>query len=155
MVDRPVVFPGTVRQNMLPHEFLQHGGDPELYTKTLKLILQKLSIWDVIQSQGGLLQLFEHIYMSPEQLQRFAFAQGLMRYMVHKTPLILIDGITNYVDNDSSLLMSRIISEIFKRRTVVMAAHSALTLERPYLNIAVEDGEATVTVRAAPRQVRT
>ncbi|CEJ81430.1 hypothetical protein VHEMI01553 [[Torrubiella] hemipterigena] len=146
IVDRPIIFPGTVRQNLLPQELL-HAGDMRLYTRTMKCVLEKLSIWDVIDSQGGLLRRLEQIQMSPEQMQRFAFAQGVMRYLLNRTSFVLIDGITNYVDNDSNLLMSRIISQIFQRRSVMMAAHSAATLQRPYLNVEVTDGEAVVRVR--------
>lgn len=150
IVDRPVIFPGTIRQNLLPREFL-YTGDMRLYTRTMKYVLEKLSIWDVIDSQGGLLRRLEQIHMSPEQWQRFAFAQGVMRYLLNRTSLVLIDGITNYVDNDSSLLMSQIISQMFQRRSVMMAAQPAATLQRPYLNVQVSDGEALITSRGHPR----
>lgn len=139
-----ILFPGSIRQNLLPHEILVRGNEAA-HLETLEQVLTGLSLWDVINAQGGLAQQISKIRMTPNQLQRFALAQALMAFHLKRTSLVMMNGTTSDVNHDSHLLMRAIMRNMLQNSSVITSAKSQYAIQGTTMQVHLDDGAARIT----------
>lgn len=138
-----VIFPGTVRQNLLPHEILTPGNETE-HLAALEYILRSLSLWGVITTQGGLSQQMSDMRMTPNQLQRFALAQALMAFHLKKANLVVMNDTTSDVNTDSLLLMKAIMRDLLRQASIITSTKSLYATQGSTMKVHVRDGGAAI-----------
>lgn len=121
-----VTLPGTVRANLDPYSVF----DGEANDSKFVAALDRVSLWDVIGSRGGLDTDLEGLGLSHGQMQLF----GLARAFLHKdrTRLLLLDEATSSVDRETDGRLQTMIREDFAACTVVAVAHRLETVLQGY-----------------------
>lgn len=117
ITQEPVVFPGTIRQNLIPDEFLVENIDENLYLVPIYYILDGVQLLSHIELHGDLDLPLADLNLSPSQLQRFSLAQALMSHFIaqltKKKKIVLVDDATSNVDRETRECMAKIMKEIF------------------------------------------
>ncbi|CAG2005581.1 unnamed protein product [Fusarium graminearum] len=106
-----LIFNGTVRLNLDPQS--------SFTDKQLQDNLRRVELWDLISSKGGLDATMQDGLLSHGQLQLFCLSRVLQK----KSPIVILDEVSSSADEESQRLISKIIREDFKDRTVISIAH--------------------------------
>jgi ATP-binding cassette subfamily C (CFTR/MRP) protein 1 len=121
----PIFLKGTIRQNLDLADLVDD--------MTAQAALQKVGLWTIIASAGGLDATMEaEELLSHGQRQLFCLARAMLK----SSKILIIDEATASVDLQTDNLMQGIISEHFKECTVIAVAHRLQTI-RNYDQIAV------------------
>jgi ATP-binding cassette subfamily C protein CydD len=119
---RPTIFPGTIRANILMGNSLD---DEELWEKVLgpaalvNYIRQLPSGLDTVLAEDGK-------SVSGGERQKIALARALVKH----TPILLLDEPLSHLDDAASRDFLRALDNIAKNKTIVLTGHGA-----PYLNL--------------------
>ncbi|KAM0429767.1 hypothetical protein ACHAPT_006373 [Fusarium lateritium] len=108
----PVNLSGTVRHNLDPEELVQAD-------EILVQALQKTTLWELIESRGGLDADLSELGFSVGQRQLFCLARALLS----RSKILLLDEPTSSVDNATNEEVRHILKEVMDGRTVVEVAH--------------------------------
>ncbi|RSL73721.1 hypothetical protein CEP54_000267 [Fusarium duplospermum] len=108
----PVSLSGTVRYNLDPEELVQAD-------EILIQALQKTTLWEAIESRGGLDADLGELGFSVGQRQLFCLARALLS----RSKVLLLDEPTSSVDNATNDDIRKILKEVMDGRTVVEVAH--------------------------------
>ncbi|KAL2670523.1 hypothetical protein Neosp_014311 [[Neocosmospora] mangrovei] len=108
----PVSLSGTVRRNLDPEELVQAD-------EILIQALQKTTLWEAIESRGGLDAELGELGFSVGQRQLFCLARALLS----RSKVLLLDEPTSSVDNATNDDIRKILKEVMDGRTVVEVAH--------------------------------
>ncbi|KAI8713576.1 hypothetical protein NCS52_01302400 [Fusarium sp. LHS14.1] len=108
----PVSLSGTVRRNLDPEELVQAD-------EILIQALQKTTLWEAIESRGGLDADLGELGFSVGQRQLFCLARALLS----RSKVLLLDEPTSSVDNATNDDIRKILKEVMDGRTVVEVAH--------------------------------
>ncbi|KAI8655282.1 hypothetical protein NCS57_01276500 [Fusarium keratoplasticum] len=108
----PVSLSGTVRHNLDPEELVQAD-------EILIQALQKTTLWEAIESRGGLDAELSELGFSVGQRQLFCLARALLS----RSKVLLLDEPTSSVDNATNDDIRKILKEAMDGRTVVEVAH--------------------------------
>jgi ATP-binding cassette subfamily C (CFTR/MRP) protein 1 len=135
----PELFPGTLRSNL----------DPESYFTDDVIIaeLQRVELWTLIQSRGGLRAEADQTPLSHGERQLFALACALLRrqtlrYSAETGGILILDEVSAPVDVETELRISRIVREQFAGWTVLSVAHRLSTIRESDLVIVMDSGRA-------------
>lgn len=133
-----IIFPGTVRQNLIPDEFfnppeitvqpVEDGEEDETeeveaYTFIMQRILYRLGLLDIINAAGGLGADIALVSMSTEQKHRFSLGQALTTFFLRQTKITLVDDLTSKVGHGDCVIMRQAIRELMGDVTAVAVAH--------------------------------
>ncbi|KAF4455698.1 hypothetical protein F53441_2030 [Fusarium austroafricanum] len=105
------ILNGTVRLNLDPQSIFT---DEQLQDN-----LRRVELWDLISSKGGLDATMQDGLLSHGQLQLFCLSRVLQK----KSPIVILDEVSSSADEESQRLISKIIRDDFKDRTVISIAH--------------------------------
>ncbi|KAF5649387.1 canalicular multispecific organic anion transporter 1 [Fusarium sp. NRRL 52700] len=106
-----LILNGTVRLNLDPQS---RFTDEQLQDN-----LRRVELWDLISSKGGLDATMQDGLLSHGQLQLFCLSRVLQK----KSPIVILDEVSSSADEASQRLISKIITDDFKDRTVISIAH--------------------------------
>ncbi|EPS27187.1 hypothetical protein PDE_02130 [Penicillium oxalicum 114-2] len=107
----PLSLKDTVRRNLDP---ASNYTDEQLQRK-----LQRVGLWDLINSKGGLDASMHDGLLSHGQRQLFCLARALLQ----SSSIVIMDEVTSSADKESQDLISRIITEDLYDATVITIAH--------------------------------
>lgn len=101
-----IIRNGTIRQNLVPQELLSRElrNDHE-FQRDLLTILISLGLANIIEQCGGVAAPFSKLRLTHAQLQRFAMAQGIMKFYFGATRFVLIDSALSTVDSETLMRM--------------------------------------------------
>ncbi|RSL59881.1 hypothetical protein CEP51_013857 [Fusarium floridanum] len=108
----PVNLSGTVRHNLDPEELVQAD-------EILIQALQKTTLWEAIESRGGLDADLSELGFSVGQRQLFCLARALLS----RSKVLLLDEPTSSVDNATNDDIRKILKGVMDGRTVIEVAH--------------------------------
>jgi ATP-binding cassette subfamily C (CFTR/MRP) protein 1 len=112
----PFFIKGSIRSNADPYH---SHTDAEI-----RSAIQKVELWSIVHSKGGLDADLDLEFFSHGQRQLFCLARGILR----KSKVVVLDEVTSSVDAKSDDLMQRIIREEFKDATIICVAHRLDTI---------------------------
>lgn len=114
----PFILSGSVRLN----------ADPSATASDEAIIgaLEKVGLWKILESRGGLDSNVNTNPLSHGQQQIFCLARAMLR--IGKGKILILDEATSSVDGDTDLLMQRLIREEFSDCTVLTVAHRLDTI---------------------------
>lgn len=119
----PVIFPGSVRSNALPHlSPIPSPSDDEKIITALTLV----GLWDDISSRGGLDADMSTIPLSQGEKQLFCLARAWLRR--DKSPILVLDEATSNLDHRTEDLIQEIIRREWKGMTVIAVVHRLNTV---------------------------
>ncbi|RAH40919.1 P-loop containing nucleoside triphosphate hydrolase protein [Aspergillus brunneoviolaceus CBS 621.78] len=136
MPQEPVLFPGTVRENITTFQTTDDDRIPRA--------LERVQLRQHVAAHGGLDKSIEDLPLSARQKQLLCLARAI----VSKQKILLLDEVTSHVDVKTDEAMQRVIREEFRGCTVIAVAHRVHTLV-DYDRIAVFD-EGRVVEYDAP-----
>ncbi|CEJ82788.1 hypothetical protein VHEMI02836 [[Torrubiella] hemipterigena] len=123
VTERPILIPGTVRQNLLPEEFIVDPEDPEPAMIALEHILGRLELWDTLIEQGGMTTDISKIVFSEDQWQRFSLAQALTTHLYQQNKIVIVNNVTSHVNEASRAVMQEVMNESFGKCTRIITGH--------------------------------
>lgn len=123
VTERPILIPGTVRQNLLPEEFIVDPEDPEPAMIAFEHILGRLELWDALIEQGGMSTDISKIVFSEDQWQRFSLAQALTTHLYQQNKIVIVNNVTSHVNEASRAVMQEVMEEIFGKCTQIITGH--------------------------------
>ncbi|MGN0292279.1 MAG: ABC transporter ATP-binding protein/permease [Lachnospiraceae bacterium] len=108
------LFKGTVEENL-------KMAKPDAKKEELEEVLRLVNLYDFLQSRQGLETKLEEkgANFSGGQCQRIALARALL----HDTPMYIFDEATSNIDAGSEAVIMEVISELAKRKTVLLISH--------------------------------
>lgn len=127
MPQNPVIFPGTIRENLIPEEIMMDHINESLYLIVIHFILDSVELLHVVELHGDFSTPLADLNLTPGQLQRFSLAQALLHHFITQSKIILIDSATSNVDRETRLCMHDIMRQIFSNCCVITTAlHPAI-----------------------------
>ncbi|RDL35032.1 uncharacterized protein BP5553_06963 [Venustampulla echinocandica] len=109
----PLFVIGSVRHNMTL-------WSTDISDKDIIRVLQRVNLWDNIESLGGLnMKLDSDRMLSQGQAQLFCLARAMLK----KRSILILDEATSSVDRDSETIMQNIIRDDFESTTVIAVVH--------------------------------
>jgi len=108
------IFKGTVAYNLCM-------GNADASEKDMQRALQKVNLWDFLQTQNGLeTELSEKGgNLSGGQRQRLALARALL----HDSAVYVFDEATSNVDAESEAMIMDVVKTLAKKKTVIVISH--------------------------------
>ena len=86
--------------------------------------LDKLELWQTIQSRGGLDALIDSTLLSHGQLQLLVFARAMCR----KGKVLVLDEATSSLDEQTAEIVDKVLADCFADWTVIVVAHKVDSL---------------------------
>lgn len=137
----PVEMPGSVRFNL--SSFTSTSKALEVDEKAMEQSLERVGLWEMIHSRGGLDCELDDAGLSGGQKQLFALARAVFSVRDRKVRggMVLLDEPTSSVDEATSVAMWRVLEEEFSTWTIITVTHRD------------DAGEANVLIRMEGGQV--
>lgn len=123
-------MPGSLRTNLDPKQLASDNQ--------IKEAVQKVGMWDNIQSGGGLDHEFDAQKWSVGQKQLLALARAVLV----ESKILVLDEAMSSVDHETEKLMQRVIGEEFRKQTVLVVAHRLRFAEWFDRVVVVKEGRA-------------
>ena len=101
--------------------------------------LEKVGLWDVISTRGGLDATLVDHPLSQGQQQLFGLARAMLRGA--RSKILILDEATSNVDRDTDKVMQRIIRQEFKEHTILTVAHRLETIMDSDRVLVLEKGQ--------------
>ncbi|KAF2478209.1 multidrug resistance-like protein [Lindgomyces ingoldianus] len=112
----PYFLTGSIRLNLDPY-----ASSTDIQLRT---VLEKVQLWAVVESKGGLDAEFSDDTLSHGQKQLFCLARALLR----PGKVVVLDEVTSSVDYETDKMMQRVMREEFECKTVIAIAHRVETV---------------------------
>lgn len=137
----PVEMPGSIRFNL--SSFTSTSKACEVDEKAMEHSLERVGLWEMIRSRGGLDCELDDAGLSGGQKQLFALARAIFSVWNRKKGggIVLLDEPTSSVDEATSMAMWRLLKEEFSTWTIITVTHRD------------DAGEADVLIRMDGGQV--
>ncbi|KAE8369715.1 hypothetical protein BDV27DRAFT_152796 [Aspergillus caelatus] len=114
----PFILSSTIRNNADP---MRTATDEEII-----LALQRIGIWNTLESRGGLDAVLLDHPLSQGQQQLFCLARAILRRPDSR--ILILDEATSSVDSDTDAAMQKVIKEVFAGCTIISVAHRLNTI---------------------------
>lgn len=121
---------------------LDHLVADDTYELTIEYVLYNTGLFDVVQRVGGLTTPFAELNLTPEQLQRFSVAKGLMEYCIHRGKVIIVDGATSYVNAQTLQQLRDVMEDVFLQNecTILTTSNNEHALHGSQLVFGIRHG---------------
>lgn len=125
------LFKGTVEENL-------RMAAPLASEKALREALQRVNLWDFLESREGLqTKVAERgSNFSGGQCQRLALARALL----HNTPIYIFDEATSNIDVESEEMIMAVIHELAKEKSVLLISHRLSNVVNSQCIYMIENG---------------
>ncbi|KAH8760348.1 P-loop containing nucleoside triphosphate hydrolase protein [Diaporthe sp. PMI_573] len=135
----PFFFYGSVARNIDP--------DGRHSAETLREVLEKCRVWEVVQAAGGVNAEVDLDCFSLGQKQLLALARAILR----DGHIVLLDEATSSVDQHTADMIMKIVRDEFRGRTVIAVAHQLNTIVDFDVVVVMDSGRAVEV--GNPRQL--
>ena len=125
------LFKGTVEYNL-------RMGNADASEKDMQRALQKVNLWDFLQTQKGLkTELSEKgDNLSGGQRQRLALARALL----HDSAVYVFDEATSNIDAESEAMIMDVVKALAKKKTVIVISHKLSNITGASCIYMLDDG---------------
>lgn len=121
-------FDESVLFNLCPWTVSLDPKAPIAHEAELIDVLQKLGLWSVIDSKGGLQTRLKVLGLSHGQKQLLCIARACMQKLIMGTNLVIIDEATSNLDKETEKAAQKVMEAAFRHSTVLTVAHQIETL---------------------------
>lgn len=125
----PFFLPGSVRLNL--------GASGVESDGAMVAALEKVGLWDLVASRGGLQAAMSAVALSHGQQQLFCLATAMLR----KCKIVVMDEATSGVDEETETKMYDLMQEEFRDGTVISVAHRLKMAEGCDLVVVLSGGK--------------
>lgn len=123
---QPVLFPGSLRSNLVPRFDLTKQADQAPTDDYVMDLLEKLRVWDAVCQSGSLDTDIEDLALSHGQKQLLCLARAILRK--GESRIVVLDEAMSAVDVDTEKTMVETVEDEFTEHTVVSVVHRLNTV---------------------------
>ncbi|PYH81236.1 P-loop containing nucleoside triphosphate hydrolase protein [Aspergillus uvarum CBS 121591] len=137
------IMPGVSVRDNLTLGCVDPSGDSQLIAA-----LQKVNLWDLVSTRGGLSAFLDNETLSAGQSQLFSCARALLQ----SGSVVVLDEPASSLTAETADLIQRVVLEEFEQRTVIVVMHQIERLLDFDVVVVMKDGR--VVEMGQPRELQ-
>ena len=132
-----VELDGSIRDNI---DAYSDAGQSSATDEMMVGILQRVRLWDKVESSGGLGATLAEVSLSEGQKQLLALSRAILRKKLTGSKVVLVDEATSSIDYETEKLIQEVMADAFSDCTTVTVAHRLQSLESADFVLEMESG---------------
>lgn len=135
-----LTLPGTLRDNLIPHDTLMLKGQGKVLDDDVWRILKDVKLIDHIKAHGDLNTPIEDMALSGGQKQLIGIARGMLHHVETGSHIVIVDEATSSLDEEMEIYIHDLMVEFFSFAAYICIAHRKAAFRGSNFMYWLEDG---------------